>query len=82
MRQGLISVIKRAFEEPILIAELNATLISFIPKVDVVTYMKQFRPISLCNVSYKIITKILAQRLQMFMTKLVGPYQCPFVPKR
>nr|KYP67366.1 Retrovirus-related Pol polyprotein LINE-1 [Cajanus cajan] len=42
------------------ISEINGTLITLITKVDNVVSLKQMRPISLCNVSYKVITKILA----------------------
>nr|KYP48048.1 LINE-1 reverse transcriptase isogeny [Cajanus cajan] len=40
------------------------------------------RPIGLCNVSYKILTKVLAQRLRQVMGKLVHPNQCSFIPHR
>lgn len=36
----------------------------------------------LCNVSYKIITKIIATRLKAIMPKIVAPTQCSFVPGR
>jgi len=44
--------------------------------------MKQFRPISLCDVIYKLITKVLVNRLQPFLDSLIGPLQCSFVPGR
>lgn len=40
------------------------------------------RPISLCNVSYKTITKIMAWRLRSVMESLVNHFQCSFVPNR
>lgn len=60
-------------------ADINKTLI---PNVDMVTSMKHFRPIGLCNVSYKTITKILSYRLKESINFLVGPAQCAFIPKR
>lgn len=42
----------------------------------------QFRPISLCNVSYKIITKTMTNRLKEMMKEVVGPNQSSFVPGR
>ncbi|RDX76194.1 hypothetical protein CR513_43845, partial [Mucuna pruriens] len=50
--------------------EINDTLIVLIPKIDRVQNMKNFRPISLCNVTYKTMAKILAQRLRYMMQKL------------
>lgn len=64
------------------ISDLNDTFITLIPKLDEVTCMKHFRPIGLCNVSYKTVTKIIARRVRCFLHKLVGPAQCSFVPKR
>ncbi|XP_019166798.1 PREDICTED: uncharacterized protein LOC109162582 [Ipomoea nil] len=44
--------------------------------------IRQFRPISLCNVSYKIITKTIINRLKLILPKIVGPFQSSFVPGR
>lgn len=44
--------------------------------------MKQFGLISLCNVSYKTVTKILSARLRRVMKELIDPCQCSFIPNR
>lgn len=64
------------------ISMFNGTLITLIPKVDPVCCIKNFRPISLCNVSYKTLTKLLANRLRPVMASLVSPCQNSFIPKR
>ena len=62
--------------------ELNETLISLIPKVPNPVSMMQFRLISLCNTTYKVLSKILVQRLRGLLPDLVSPNQVAFVPGR
>lgn len=61
---------------------INDTLIALIPKIDLPTNPSHFRPIGLCNVIYKIITKTLANRIKPILRKLIGPEQSSFVPGR
>ncbi|KAL0444884.1 UNVERIFIED_CONTAM: hypothetical protein Slati_2211100 [Sesamum latifolium] len=65
-----------------LLKQVNTTLISLIPKVATPTVVAEFRPISCCNVLYKIITKILVQRMRGVLDKLISPSQNAFVPGR
>ncbi|KAA3482794.1 Retrovirus-related Pol polyprotein LINE-1 [Gossypium australe] len=62
--------------------EVNGMLITLIPKTEDPQNLTQFRPISLCNVLYKIIPKCLVNRIKPILSKLVSPNQSSFVPKR
>lgn len=53
---------------------LNYGVIILLPKVKPATNIKQFRPICLLNVIYKIITKVLTIRLKRVVDKLISPY--------
>lgn len=51
-----------AFDTSYFVPSLAETLISLIPKVDFPSNFREFRPITLCNTMYKIITKVLVNR--------------------
>ncbi|KAL0293518.1 UNVERIFIED_CONTAM: putative ribonuclease H protein [Sesamum angustifolium] len=70
------------FNHDRLLKQLNATLITLIPKVQLPTKVGDFRPIACCNVIYKIITKIMVKRMQLVLEKLVDNCQNAFVPGR
>jgi exonuclease III len=61
---------------------LNRTLIILIPKCLGPETLSHFRPISLCNTVYKIVTKIIVSRIRPILNNLISPYQTAFVPGR
>ncbi|WMV51457.1 hypothetical protein MTR67_044842 [Solanum verrucosum] len=60
----------------------NATFITLIPKKMGATELKDFRPISLITSVYKIISKVLTERLKKVMSKLVDTHQLAFIKGR
>lgn len=56
------------------------TLIVLIPKVSNSDTLHKLRPISLCNVSYELITKIITIRLRSMISHLFPPNQLSFAP--
>jgi hypothetical protein len=61
---------------------LNMTDIALIPKGDVQTSMKDWKPIALCNVIYKLVAKVFANRLKKVLNKCISDNQSVFVPAR
>jgi hypothetical protein len=64
MGSSLCEFVKYIWSNPVDVATINFTDICLIPKVDRPEFVSQCRPISLCNVSYKIITKVMVNRLK------------------
>jgi hypothetical protein len=61
---------------------LNATFITLIPKEGQAHHPKQFRPIALCNVIYKLLTKVIARRLKPILPSIISPEQSGYVEGR
>ncbi|KAL0386038.1 UNVERIFIED_CONTAM: hypothetical protein Sradi_2998100 [Sesamum radiatum] len=62
-----------------LLKQVNATLLSLIPKEWSPTMVGEFQPISCCNVLYKVITNITVMRLSVVLDSLISPSQNAFV---
>ena len=61
---NVVSAVLDFLNNGYMVPELNHTYIVLIPKIKNPVKMSDFRPISLCNVIYKIIAKVLANRLK------------------
>ncbi|CAM8885253.1 unnamed protein product [Rhodiola kirilowii] len=62
--------------------DLNETLIVLVPKVRKVERVEDLRPISLCNVVMKLITKVLANRLKVLLPQIISFSQSAFIGGR
>lgn len=82
LKDDIISMIQNFSTSGFLLKEFNRTFISLIPKSHNPESIRDFRPIGLCNTVYKIIAKILVNRLLPFINSWISPNQNGFIKGR
>lgn len=81
-KDNIVQAVKKFLDTGQMPEGVNHTTIVLIPKVDQPVEMKDFRPISLCNVLYKIVSKCLVNRLRPLLGDIISPNQSAFVQGR
>lgn len=66
--------VKQIFTSQSMPEYLNRTLITLIPKCNAPESLSNYRPISLCNTVYKLVTKVIVARIRPMLSNLVSPY--------
>lgn len=77
--QDLINAVTAFFANGYILTEWNTVAISLVPKVSSPSIVKDYRPISCCNVTFKCISKVLANRIQSVLPYLISQTQSAFV---
>ncbi|KAI0513681.1 hypothetical protein KFK09_009711 [Dendrobium nobile] len=82
IQHQLCSAVISFFNTGFMPNQTKATAIALIPKNPHASNVKDYRPIALCNVIYKIIAKIIANRMKIVMPLIIHPSQGGFIHKR
>eukprot|EP00253_Pinus_taeda_P031988 PITA_31988 len=82
IKKDYIRMVKNFFTKCKMGSSIKSSHLALIPKDPNPQSFDIFRPISLCNVSYKIISKILANRIKKILPSLISENQGGFVPRR
>jgi hypothetical protein len=82
VRKDVLACVGNFFQNRHLLKEQNHTYITLIPNQSGSHTVHHFRPINLCNIAYKIISKILANRLKIVLPKIISFLQSAFMPSR
>lgn len=80
--QDVINAVSEFFRNGRLLKDLNTTAITLIPKNPEACRLGDFRPISCCNIVYKVISKIITNRLKPLLQTCVSPNQSAFLKGR
>lgn len=78
----LLKVVEESRTTGTLYHAINSTFISLIPKFDSPSSFNDYKPISLCNYLYEIISKIIANRLRPILSRNIAPQQFAFLEDR
>lgn len=79
---SIVKFCKTCFESATISEEINSSYITLIPKSDQPESMAEFRPIGLCNTIYKLITKIITNRIRPILGGIISPLQSSFIKGR
>ena len=82
VERNVLAVFEEFYPHSMFEKSLNATFIALIPKKNGASNIRDFRPISLVGSVYKILAKVLANRLKEVLDQLVSESQNSFVGGR
>ncbi|WZY68165.1 hypothetical protein YC2023_000405 [Brassica napus] len=78
----LITEVQKFFETGVFPPRANEINVRLIPKILNPQVVADYRPIALCNVFYKTISKLLSRRMQPLLSSIISETQSAFVPGR
>ena len=82
IKANLLNLVRNFHRTKKVLPAINATFLTLIPKSDQADSPDKFRPISLCNVLYKILSKLMASRLKSVLPSIISQEQTGYVEGR
>ena len=82
IKLDLLSEVKWFGEKGAISEGCNSSFLTLIPKNDAPLHLRDYRPISLIGVFYKIVAKLLAERIKRVMGKIIDYSQNAFIKGR
>lgn len=80
--QDFVIAVQSVFRYGFLPKGVNSTILALVPKKTDSLVMRDFRPIACCNVLYKVVSKVIANRLKVILPRLVLKNQSAFIKGR
>lgn len=81
VKDDMVEAVQEFFEKGIMYMPINRTLVTLIPKTQTDRTTKDYRPIAYCLSVYKIISKIMADRISHVLGSIISKSQATFVPE-
>lgn len=75
----LLASIEKSRRNQRMLLAFNSTFIALIPKVDSLKSLDDFQPISFCNVIYKVVAKLIVNRMKPILSKAISNEQFTFL---
>ena len=82
LKLDLLKVVRKSQRAGKVLGALNSTLLALIPQKQNSSLFEDFRPISSCNVVYKIIAKTIMQRLKPILNEIISKEHFGFLFNR
>ena len=82
LKADIVGAVRDFFQTGLMPEGVNNTAIVLIPKIEQPLELKDYRPISLCNVVYKVVSKCLVNRLRPVLDEVVSEEQSAFIQGR
>ena len=82
VKDDIMNLFKAFHERTLDVERLNYGTITLIPKINGAKKIQEVRPICLLRCPYKLITKVLDNRVAVFAYKLISRHQNAFIKKR